>query len=126
MGRDDLITELRKVQQPLTVNSVAQASALASLGQPDELERRARANAAGRHHLTGVMSERGIAQADSHTNFVYFKMPTDDSKAASDEFTARGVIIRPMSGGWMRVTVGSESENQRFVEVLDEVLSVLA
>lgn len=126
VGRGDLITELRKVQQPLTVNSVAQASALASLGQPDELERRARANAAGRHHLTGVMSERGLAQAESHTNFIYFKMPTEDSRAASDEFTARGVIIRPMVGGWMRVTVGSESENERFVEVLDEVLGVLS
>ena len=37
-------------------------------------------------------------------------------------FTNRGVIIRPMSGGWVRVTIGTEAENQRFVAVLDEVV----
>lgn len=126
VGRSELITGLRKAQQPLTVNSVAQAAALASLGQPEELGRRARANAAARHHLTGVMSERGLEQAESHTNFVYFRMPSEDSRAVSDEFTSRGVIIRPMAAGWMRVTVGSESENERFVETLDEVLDALS
>lgn len=126
VGSAALITELRKAQQPLTVNAVAQAAALASLGQPQELERRARANAAGRHHLVGVMDERVLEHAESHTNFVYFRMPLDDSRAISTEFAARGVIIRPMSGGWMRVTVGTETENRRFVEVLDEVLDTLS
>lgn len=126
VGRSELITGLRKAQQPLTVNSVAQAAALASLGQPEELGRRARANAAARHHLVGVLSERGLDHAESHTNFVYFRMPSDDSRAVSDEFTSRGVIIRPMATGWMRVTLGSGSENERFVETLDEVLDALS
>lgn len=126
VGRSELITELRKAQQPLTVNSVAQAAALASLGQPEELARRARENSAGRHHLTGVIGGRGLEHAGTHTNFVYFKMPSDDSRAVSREFTARGVIIRPMSRGWMRVTVGTEDENGRFVGVLDEVLDTLS
>ncbi len=126
VGDGSLITELRKMQQPLTVNAVAQAAALASLGQPGELKRRARENAAGRHHLVGVMDERGLEHGESHTNFVYFKMPSDDSRVVSREFTARGVIIRPMSSGWMRVTVGTEMENRRFVEVLDEVLDTLS
>lgn len=126
VARSELISGLRRAQQPLTVNSVAQAAALASLGQPEEVSRRARANAAARHHLMGVMAERGLDHAESHTNFVYFQMPAEDSKAVAEQFTARGVIIRPMAGGWMRVTVGSEPENERFVETLDEVLEVLA
>ena len=126
VGSGELITGLRKAQQPLTVNTVAQAAALASLGQPGELERRAKENAAGRHHLLGVFDERSLVHAESHTNFVYFKMPFDDSRIASEEFTRRGVIIRPMSRGWMRVTVGTDSENQRFVEVLDQVVDALS
>lgn len=122
VGRPETLTELRKAQQPLTVNQVAQAAALASLGQPDELRRRVEANAASRHYLLGVMEERGLPHADSHTNFIYFKMPGEDSGATEHEFTRRGVIIRPMSQGWMRVTIGSELENKRFVEVLDEVM----
>lgn len=123
VARPDTLGELRKAQAPMSVNQVAQAAALASLGQPDELRRRVDANAAGRHHLTGVVAERRLPHAESHTNFVFFQMPGGDSHAASERFTRRGVIIRPMSRGWMRVTVGTELENQRFVTALDDVLA---
>lgn len=126
IGQKETLQEIRKAQPPLTVNQVAQAAALASIGHPGELDRRVAANAAGRHHLLGVMAERGLEYADSQANFVYFKMPGDDSGATSRAFTKRGVIIRPMSRGWMRVTVGSPSEAERFVEVLDEVLDTVS
>ena len=123
VGHPDTLTELRKAQQPLTVNSVAQAAARASLGQHEEVARRVEANASRRHHLIGVLNERDLPHAQSHTNFIFFKMPGDDSRALSDAFTRRGVIIRPMIRGWMRVTIGSEVENRKFVETLDDVLA---
>jgi len=123
VGRASTLIELRKIQAPLTVNRVAQAAALASLGQPEEVARRVADNAAARHHLVGALGERGLEQAESHTNFIYFRMPGEDSTAISDEFTKRGVIIRPMTRGWMRVSVGSTLDNRRFVGALDEVLS---
>jgi histidinol-phosphate aminotransferase len=125
IGQPETLTELRKAQQPLTVNRIAQAAALASLGQPEELARRVADNAAGRHHLVGALGERDLQQAESHTNFVFFRMPHQDSKAVAEEFTIRGVLVRPMSRGWMRVTVGSPVENRRFVEALDRVLAAL-
>ncbi|HIE21710.1 MAG TPA: histidinol-phosphate transaminase [Acidimicrobiia bacterium] len=125
VGTEPTLTEIRKAQAPLTVNQVAQAAALASLGQPEELRRRVEANAAARHQMLGVMAERGIAHADSQTNFIYFRLG-EDSRGTVDEFTQRGVIIRPMSRGWVRVTIGSEAENRRFVEVLDEVQTASA
>ncbi len=126
IGGETTLKEIRKAQAPLSVNQVAQAAAKASLGQPDELQRRVVENAAGRHHLLGVMAERDLDHARSQTNFVFFRMPGDDSHATAGEFAKRGVIIRPMSRGWMRVTVGSRSENERFVIVLDEVLDGLS
>ena len=122
IGHPETLTGLRKAQQPLAVNRIAQAAALASLGQPGELSRRVADNASSRHHLVGAIEERDLEQVESHTNFVFFKMPHDDSKAVAEEFTIRGVLIRPMSGGWMRVTVGSPAENRRFVDALDQVL----
>jgi histidinol-phosphate aminotransferase len=104
---------------------VAQVAALASVGQPEELRRRVEANAAARHQMLGVMAERGIPHAESQANFIYFRLG-EDSRGTVEEFTRRGVIIRPMSRGWVRVTIGSEAENRRFVEVLDEVQAVLA
>ncbi|MCI0544205.1 MAG: histidinol-phosphate transaminase [Actinobacteria bacterium] len=122
VGRSETLTDLRKIQTPLTVSRVAQAAALASLGQPDEVARRAARNAAGRRYLSAALDERGLGQVASETNFIYFATPGDDSRRVSDEFTRLGVIIRPMSRGWVRVSVGSEIDNKRFVDALDRVL----
>ncbi|MFO7299793.1 MAG: histidinol-phosphate transaminase [Actinomycetes bacterium] len=122
VGHADTLRSVRKAQQPLTVNRIAQAAALASLGQPDELRRRVEVNSAGRHYVSGALAERGLRFVPSHTNFVFFEMPGDDSRAWADAMLRHGVLVRPMSGGWMRVTIGLEEENRRFVEALDAVL----
>jgi histidinol-phosphate aminotransferase len=72
----------------------------------------------------GVLAERALPHSKSHANFVYFELRLPGEEAAA-RFTERGVIVRPMSGGWLRVTIGSEPENRRFVEVLDEVIAGL-
>jgi len=123
VGRPETLGLIRRAQAPLTVNQVAQAAALASLGQADEVKRRRDANAAARRYLEAVFAERGLESPQSHTNFVAFSMPSGDSGRLAEAFLRRGVIMRPLSRGWMRVTVGSEEENRRFVEVLDEILA---
>ena len=121
VGRADLLTELRKAQPPLTVNRVAQAAALASLGQPEELERRRADNTARRHHLVGALAERGLRMAESHTNFIFFELGDDAERVVAD-MTGRGVIIRGMGEGWVRVTIGDDHENERFLDALDQGL----
>lgn len=123
VGRPETILELRKAQPPFTVGQVAQAAAAASLQDRRELERRKTANEAARHHLQGVLAERSLPHTDSQANFVYFELAFGADEA-SELFTRRGVIVRPMSGGWLRVTVGSEEENRRFVEALNQILDV--
>lgn len=121
VAHPDLLTELRKAQAPLTVNRIAQASALASLGQPDELERRRAENAARRHHLAGALAERRIPMGDSQANFIFFELG-DEAGRIIEEMTASGVIIRAMGRGWVRVTIGNDEENRRFLEALDAAL----
>ena len=124
IGRPETLEDLRKAQAPFSVTTVSQAAGAASLGQTAEIERRVQANAAGRHHMLGVMAERGIEHAHSETNFVFFRLEGDSSNVAH-RFERLGVIIRPMAQGWQRVTVGSEAENGRFVAALDTVLDNL-
>jgi histidinol-phosphate aminotransferase len=124
VGRPETISELRKAQPPFTVGQVAQAAATASLGDRDELERRKSANASARHQLQDVLAERSLPHAESQANFVYFELSIDAADAAN-LFMRQGLIVRPMSGGWLRVTVGSEEENRRFVQALDEVLTLI-
>ena len=124
VARPETITELRKAQAPFTVSQIAQVAAVASLQDRGELERRVKANEAARHQLLGVLAERSLPHTESHANFLYFEIGLPGEEAAA-RFTERGVIVRPMSGGWLRVTIGAEHENQRLVEALDGVLSGL-
>jgi histidinol-phosphate aminotransferase len=114
----EVLHQLRRTQAPFTVSAAAQAAAIASLGDDAELKRRVNANVAGRHHLSGVFSERGLEYTDSQTNFVYFRLG-DDSEAVASSFLRQGVIVRPLSAGWIRVTIGTPTENERFVSALD-------
>jgi histidinol-phosphate aminotransferase len=122
VGQPGLIAELRKSQPPFTVAQVAQVAAAHSLEDPGELERRAKANEAARHQLLGVLTERSLPHTQSEANFVYFELGTPGDVAA-EQFSREGVIVRPMGKGWLRVTIGTEEENRRFVEALDVVLS---
>lgn len=121
IGTPETLENLRRTQAPFTVTSLSQAAALASIGQTDEIERRRVANAAGRQFLAGVLAGRGVEFVPSQTNFIYFR-PGPGSKVTGDLFLNHGVIVRPMSEGWLRVTVGSPEENERFVNALDRIV----
>ena len=122
IGQPATISELRKAQPPFTVTQVAQVAAAASLQQRDELTRRAVENEAARHRLLGVLAERSLSHTKSQANFVYFALEIPAEHAA-ERFMRRGVIVRPMGDGWVRVTIGAEHENKRFVEALDDILN---
>lgn len=123
IARPETIAELRKAQAPFTVTQIAQVAATASLRDRAELERRVKANEAARHQLLGALAERSLPHTESQANFVFFELGMPGEDAAS-ELTRRGVIVRPMSGGWLRVTIGNDQENRRFLEALDEVLAL--
>ncbi len=120
VSHPDTVASLRKIQAPFSVGRVAQTAARVSLGQPDELARRVAANAIGRRFLETALVDRGLETVPSQTNFVFFR--TLDENLVSDALSAQGVIVRPMSQGWIRVTVGHEHENRQFVEALDRSL----
>jgi histidinol-phosphate aminotransferase len=124
VGSAATLGQLRKAQAPFSVTQVGQVAAAASLDDPVEYLRRVTENAAGRLLLEGAIGERDLPHSRSQANFVYLELPAPSARTAGD-FMAHGVIIRPMSGNWLRVTVGTESENARFLSALDMVLTSL-
>ena len=93
-------------------------AALESLAHDEQLTERVDANTAGRLQLEDGLTERGIEYAPSQANFV--AMMADESADAADRLLKEGVIVRPM-GPIIRVTVGTEDENRRFLRALDAV-----
>jgi histidinol-phosphate aminotransferase len=121
VGDPETLATIRRVRIPFTVNTLAQAAAIEALKHQDRVAERIQANA---HQMKVVMdglAARGIEAADSQTNFVYFFPPMDATDLIQG-LLQRGVIIREAGMDAVRLTIGTEEENQRFFEVLDELI----
>ncbi|MGV9673500.1 histidinol-phosphate transaminase [Gordonia sp. NPDC003504] len=109
-----VITALGKAHVPFSVNSVAQAAAIACLQAGDELLARTDDVVAERTRVTDRLRVAGYRVPDSQANFVWL----DLGERAIDFATAAvggGVVVRPFAGDGVRVTVTHAEENDRFL-----------
>ncbi|MEE8330503.1 MAG: histidinol-phosphate transaminase [Acidimicrobiia bacterium] len=120
VGDPATISELRRVQVPFSVSTVAQAGATEALQHQERVADRVHANAAAVKVFADELSSRDYEFADSQTNFVYMH-PRDRSEDFLAAMARNGIVVRPFGQGWIRVTFGSEQENARFFAALDEV-----
>ena len=113
---------VRRTHVPFSVSSLAQAAAVAALTCEDEVRRRCAAVATERARLTAALRERGLPVADSQANFVWLPLGERTAEVAA-ALEARAVITRPFPGEGLRVTVGTEEEDDVFLGALDDVLT---
>jgi histidinol-phosphate aminotransferase len=116
IGPADVVEAIGKVRRAFDVSSAAQAAALASLDDPEELERRRRLNAAGRAQLEATLREHGLDPAGpALANFLYADTGAD-ARLLFDDLLRLGVIVRPLAGFGaptaIRITVGTPEENE--------------
>ena len=119
VAHPSIIELLYKVHLTFAVNRVAQAAALASLDPvvDAELARRVKLNAGERTRLRDGLKELGIAVPDSETNFLF--VPTVGSAGLLvDWLEGQRVLVRAVSQGALRITVGTRSENERLLSAL--------
>lgn len=77
------------------------------------------ANETGRKRLARELSMRQIEYVPSQTNFVFFRpIPGVNLE---EEFLRRGVIVRHFGEDWLRVTIGTPEEMNRFLSELDKI-----
>ena len=124
VGHPELLSSLRRTQLPFTVTDMAQVAALEALRQPQRVADRVVENARGRKQLMAGLASMGLAIADSQTNFV-FVVPGVDPGALTEGMVRRGVIIRPTGTPWVRITVGTEAENEACLTALDATRAAL-
>jgi histidinol-phosphate aminotransferase len=122
----DVVAATSKVRRAFDVTATAQAAALASIGNDEELARRRAANATGRAELEAAFRSHGLEPAGpSLGNFLYAEV--GDGRALFEELLRQGVIVRPLAGFGapeaIRVTVGTPDDNAFFAEALGHVLS---
>lgn len=115
---------MNRVRQPFNVNSVALAAAAAALEDHEFVRRSFELNRAGMKQVTSGLKRLEIEYIPSFGNFVSFRV--GDGAAVFQKLLRKGVIVRPVASYGMpahlRVTIGLESENTRFLAALEEVL----
>lgn len=112
------IAEMRRAQAPFTVTQIGQDGARASLGSPGRMSARVEDNARGRRLLLDALADRGNAHADSQANFVWFRSESDQP---GRDYIQKGIVVRTFGDDWVRVTVGTDDENRRFLAALREI-----
>lgn len=117
---------MNRVRQPFNVNSIAQAAAVASLGDDEFVERTRALNQAGMVQITQGLEKLGLTFIPSFANFVSFKVA--DARGVYERLLNQGVIVRPIANyempDYLRVSIGLFSENARFLEALAEAIKV--
>lgn len=126
IARPEVIKYLQQVRGPFNVNMLAQAAAIASLLDTQQVERARACNFEGRKYLCEQLDAMGLSYCSTQANFVFL----DAQKPAKELFTEllkRGVIVRTGDpwglDTWLRVTIGTREMNERFISSLRDVLS---
>lgn len=116
----EIVAEIDKILLPFAVNTTAQAAALAALGALDEIQPTIDLLLAERARLVHELEGAGWKLPPAQANFVYLATGdrTDEIYLALER---QGVVTRPFSGQGIRVTVGTEAENSRFLNTLAQI-----
>lgn len=116
---------LNRVRQPFNVNSLAQAAAIAALADNQFLQESYTLNKAGKAQLVQAFQRLGLRYVPSYGNFVLVHV--GDAPGINLQLLKRGVIVRPVAGDglpeWLRVSIGLETENARFIQALEDILA---
>jgi len=115
---------MNRVRQPFNVNSVALAAATAALEDEDFVRTSFELNRSGMGQVTAGLKRLGLNFIPSYGNFVTFE--AGDAAGVFQRLLRAGVIVRPLASYGMprhlRVTIGLESENARFLASLERAL----
>ncbi len=116
---------VERVMEPFNVNTPAQVGALAALDDQEHVQKSQALNSQGKQYLYREFERMGIKYVPTEANFIFL----DTGRNCQEVFKGLlqlGVIVRTGDifgfPTFIRVTVGTAQENQRFIDGLQKVL----
>lgn len=120
--------QLEKIRLPYNISALTQCSAAFFLEQYDVFQQQAARIIDSRAQLVAALNELPLRVFPSEANFILFRVAGDAAQVHAS-LKAQGVLIKNLHAAdsplhnCLRVTVGSEEENARFVEALKSSLN---
>lgn len=128
LAAPELVREINKARLPYNLNILSQTAALLALEEWETLRQGVERLLAAREDLLHKLYRvPGVKPYPSQANFILFELESAEPKAVFESIYRRGVLIRDVSayprlGRCLRVSVGSEAENEAFLEALRHAL----
>jgi len=121
----ELIQLIQRTKEPFNANLMAQVAAMASLQDKEHLLRSRDTNKKGKEYLYKSFTEMGLEYIPTQGNFMMVNI-SRHSQEVFVEMQKRGVIVRTGDifglDNFIRVTIGTQEQNERFINVLKEIL----
>src|SRR5437762_14344134 len=114
VGHEPVAEAARKTLLPFSVNTVAQAAAIASLAAEPELLARVDQVVKARARVRDELPAQGWSVPPTEANFVWLRL-NEDTEDFAASCARDGIGIRPFAGEGARVSVGDEEDNEAFL-----------
>lgn len=123
----EAITDLlNRARQPFNVNSLAQEAAMAAMDDTEYVSRSRNLNNLGVTQLEEGFDALNLNYIGSVGNFICVNVGSN-AMAIYESLLKKGVIVRPVANynmpDYLRVTVGTEAENNVFLAALADILA---
>jgi len=121
IGSKSAIERMEQVRLPYNMSAFSTLAALRILSRPEHVTCAVSVILRERDKVVSGLARLGLAPLPSSTNFVLFRSP---GERTYDYLKENGVLVRrypeePMLEGYLRVSVGSPEENDRFLRLLE-------
>ncbi len=125
MACRELVTILHNMKPPYNVSGIAQEKALELLGKEELFRERVALLKRERERLFRAFSASGIFRKVYPSEANFLLVTTERCRELYTFLTNNGVVTRlrdipPLIGGGIRITVGTEAENNRLLQLLEE------
>ncbi|NSW57994.1 MAG: histidinol-phosphate transaminase [Armatimonadetes bacterium] len=125
IAHPDVAVAIKLTCEPFNVSGISQVAAIASIRDPEQVRRSVAMNSAGKRQLYAAFEQMGIEYQPTEANFIFLDTGID-SRECFDLLMRRGVTVRTGEifgfPTWIRVTIGTADQNQRFIDALADVL----
>ncbi|MCW8922288.1 MAG: histidinol-phosphate transaminase [Gammaproteobacteria bacterium] len=126
LSNPEIADLLNRVRQPFNTNLLAQEAALASLDDDEHIKKSVILNDQGKAYFQKSFDDLGLDYLPTMGNFIAVNLRRD-GQTVYDDLLRKGVIVRPIGNynmpEFLRITIGTEEQNKRFIETLIEVLA---
>ena len=121
----ECISLINRIRPPFNVNSAAQIMCAEAIKDQDHIKNVVALNKQGKEYIYNEVKKLGLEYVATHTNFMLIKV--GNGKKVFDDMLKEGVIVRFLGGDrlkeYIRVSIGTDKENEVFINALKKVLN---